>query len=293
MFQAQAVFLKGKVYVGGGNTGDHVTDSLVFEYHPHKDTWRPLPPLGTSFFGLCKLEGELVVVGGVLDTKVTAAVGVFDTFVKRWKGSLPPLDAPRHSPSCISIQSAVVVCGGVSPDGEQLSSIEVIKSDTFLWYTAGYLSRSATLCHPSAVAVHNAVYLLGGYKSSTANSSSRKVHSSSLDVLLSCAGMTPHAWSPLPATPHFQSTALRVGSCLLAVGGTSSPYSEPVHRTMHAYSHSAKAWVNVGELPYGFCHGTSVSLPNNEFYVMGGWIQPGRFKRSCKVFKGCVSTSIK
>lgn len=288
MFQGQAVHLKGKIYVGGGNTGDSITESIVFEYDPQKDFWAPLPATYISSFGLCKLEGELIVVGGVIATKVTGTVVIFDSFTKRWKESLPPLAIERRSPSCISLTSAMIVCGGVSPTGELLSSVEVMKSDTFQWYTAGYLPRSAMLCHSSPAAIHDSIYLLGGYKSSTANSSSNISHCSSVDILLSYSGMTPYTWTSIPATPHFQSTAACIGSCLLSLGGTSSAYSEPVHCSIHGFSHSANSWVYAGDLPYGFCHGMAVSLPNNQLYVMGGWVQPGKFKRSAKVYKGNV-----
>lgn len=289
MFQGQAVYLKGKIYVGGGSTGDAITDALVFEYNPQKDVWAPLPPTYLTSFGLCKLEGEIVVVGGEMNSKVTGTVGVFDSFSRRWKESLPPLENARCAPSCISTFSAIIVAGGVSPAGEFLSSVEVIKSDTFQWYTAGYLPLSAILCHSSPAVISNTIYLMGGYKSSTADSSSRITHSSSADLLLSCHGMTPNTWSSIPATPHFQSTAVGFGSCLLALGGTSSAYSDSVHRSIHAFSHSANSWVYVGDLPYGFCHGIAISLPNNELYVMGGWTQPGKLKRSCKVYKASIT----
>lgn len=289
MFQAQAVFLKGRIYIGGGNTGNLITDALVIEYNPRKDTWTPLPANNsTTSFGLCKLGGELIAVGGVVGVDVISTVVVFDSLTKRWKESLPPMDVARQSPNCLSVKSAIIVCGGVSCAGELLSSIEVIKSDTFQWYTAGYLSRSAILSHSSPLVIYDSIYLLGGYKSSTANSCSNAAHSSPIDLLLSYSGVTPFSWYPMPATPHFQSTAACIGSCLVSLGGTSSPYTSPVHRSIHAFSHSSNSWIYVGDLPYAFCHGTALSLPNNEIYVMGGWVEPGRFKRSCKVYKGCV-----
>lgn len=288
MFQGQAVYLKGSIYVGGGNTGSSITDAIVFEYNLQKDIWTPLPPTYASNFGLCKLEGELVMVGGVISAKITSSVALFDSFTKRWKESLPPLAVERRSPSCVSLHSAMIVCGGVSSTGELLSSVEVMKSDTFQWYTAGYLPRSAMLCHSSPAVIHGSIYLLGGYKSSTANSSSNISHCSSIDLLLSYSGMTPYTWTPVPDTPHFQSTAACIGSCLLSLGGTSSAYAEPVHRSIHGFSCSANAWVYAGDLPYGFCHGMAVSLPNNDLYVMGGWVQPGKFKRSAKMYKGSI-----
>jgi hypothetical protein len=288
MFQGQAVYLKGCIYVGGGDTGSSNTDALVFEYNILKDVWAPLPPSYVSNFGLCKLEGELITVGGTLGAKVIGSVALFDSFTKRWKDSLPPLLVERTSPSCLSLHSAIIACGGVSSSGEFLTSIEVMKSDTFQWHTVSYLSRSATLSHSSPAAVHGSVYLLGGYKSSTANSSSSTAHCSSVDVLLSYGGVTPYTWTPVPNTPYHQTTAACIGSCLLSLGGTTTAYSEPVHRSIYGFSCSANAWVYVGDLPYGFCHGMTVSLPNNEIYVMGGWVQPGRLKRSAKMYKGSV-----
>lgn len=288
MFQGQAISLKGKIYVGGGNTGDAATDSLIFEYSPQTDLWTPLPPTYISNFGLCKLQGELITVGGILEAKVISMAAIFDSFTKRWKDSLPSLEVPRHSPSVVSTMSAVIVCGGVSETGELLSSVEVMKSDTFQWYTAGYLSRSAILCHSSPAVIHNTIYMLGGYKSSTANSCTNSAHSSSIDPLLSYSGITPYTWATVPPTPHHQSTAVSTGSCLLSLGGTSSAYSAPVHKAMYGYSHSSNSWMYVGDLPYGFCHGMAVSLPNSQLYVMGGWVQPGRFKRSRKVYRGSI-----
>lgn len=290
MFQAQGVYIRNKLYIGGGDTGNSSTDSLVFEYNFKTKTWSALPPTPTTYFGLCKLEGELIIVGGkVGDIMTSSSVYVFDNFTKRWKDSLPSLGTPRYSPSCISTKSAIIVIGGLSACNELLSSIEVIKSDNFLWYTAGYLSRSATLCHATTVALHDSIYLLGGYESCTASSLSNSAHSCPVDIFLNHCGMIPHSWSPLPHTPHYQSTSASIGPCLVSLGGTSSAYSPPVHRSMYGYCPSTETWIFIGDLPYAFCHATAVSLPNNEIFVMGGWVQPGKYKRSCEVYHGSVT----
>lgn len=289
MFQAQGVYLRNKIYIGGGDTGDPNTDSLIFEYNYKTKSWSTLPPTASTYFGLCKLEGELISVGGKIGPLATSLVYVFDSFTKRWKDSLPCLSAARYSPSCISTQSAIIVAGGLLERDELLSSVEVLKSDTFQWYTAGYLPRSATLCNATAVALHDSVYLMGGYKSSTASSFSNSAHSSPVDILLNYCGMIPRSWSPLPPTPHYQSTAACIGPCLMSLGGTSSPYSPPVHQAMYGYCPSTETWVFVGDLPYGFCHGTAVSLPNNEIFIMGGWVQQGKHKRSCNVYHGSIT----
>ena len=291
MFQAQGVYLRKKIYIGGGNTGNCSTDSVVFEYDFKTKTWSGLPPSPVTYFGLCKLEGELVIVGGKLhDVTPSSSVYVFDNFTKRWRDSLPSLNVARYSPSCISTQSAIIVVGGLSFDNEIPSCIEVIKSDTFQWYTAGYLSRSATLCHATAMTINDTLYLLGGYKSFTANSSSNFTHSSPVNIFLNYCGMIPHLWSSLPSTPHHQSTPARIGPCLLSLGGTNKAYSLPVHQSMYGYCTSSKTWIFVAHLPYAFCHATAVSLPNNEIFIMGGWVRPGKYKRTCEVYLGSVSS---
>lgn len=291
MFQAQGVYLRKRLYIGGGNTGDHFTDMLVFQYNPLSNKWVALPPTLVTCFGLCKLEGELVAVGGLVGNKASTFVSIFDSFTKRWKDSLPPLENARHSPSCTSVTSAIIVAGGVSPEGEPVSSVEVLKSDTFQWYTASYLSRSASLSHLSISSLGDTVYVLGGYQSTTASSSSRVVHSCPLELLLSYSGMTPYAWLSMPDTPNLQSTAASLGACLLSLGGTTTAYTPPVHQSIHAFSPATNSWLHVGELPYAFCHGTAVSLPNNELFVMGGWVQPGKTKRSKSVYRGSVTMS--
>ena len=290
MFQAQSVVIGNKVYVGGGNTGDGETDSLVFEYSPLEDKWSYLPPAPVTLFGLGQLLGELIIVGGKVQQNVYNCVYVFDRFTRRWKDSLPPLGTARYVPTCISLSYALLVSGGLSEDNKVLSSIEMIDCDNFEWLVAGYLSRPATLGYTSAVAVQDSLYFLGGYKASTANSVTNLAHTASLANLTSPAGISPYVWKCLPATPHFQSTAASMGSCIVVVGGSSSPYMLPVHSSIYAYSQSSDSWIKIGNLPYAGCHVTMATLSSGELLVFGGWVRPGEFKRSQAVYRGIIST---
>ena len=286
MFQAQGVYLDNKIYIGGGNTGYSNTDSLVSEYNLKTKSWSTLAPTIATYFGLCKLDGEIICVGGKVDQEVISSVFNFDSFTKRWKRSLPSLITDRYFPSCISTESAIIVFGGLTEGGELLSSIEVMKSDSYEWFTTGYLPRSAILCHSTPVVINDSIYLLGGYKSITANSFSNSVYSCPIDVLLNTCGIIPNTWSPLPSTPHYQSTTTKIGPCLIALGGTDSAFSPPVYESIYGYSPSMEAWNFIGELPYAFCHGTAVSLPNDDIFIMGGWIEQGKHKGSHNVYHG-------
>ena len=290
MFQAQSIVIGNKVYVGGGNTGDSETDALVFEYSPSEDKWNILPPAPITLFGLGQLLGELVIVGGKVQQNVYNCVYVFDRFTRRWKDSLPPLSTARYVPTCVSLSYALLVCGGLSDDNKVLSSIEMIDCDNFEWQVAGYLSRPSTLCYTSAVVIQDFLYFLGGYKNSTANSVTNSAHTASLTHLTSPAGISPYVWKSLPPTPHYQSTAASLGSCILAIGGTGMPYMLPVHNSIYAYSQNSESWIKIGDLPYAGCHMTVTTLPSGELLVFGGWVRPGEFKRSHAVYRGTVAT---
>ena len=55
-----------KVYVGGGDTHIVVNDDdyLIREYSPTDERWSTLPPAPVRLFGMGKLNGQLVIVGG-------------------------------------------------------------------------------------------------------------------------------------------------------------------------------------------------------------------------------------
>ena len=293
MFQAQSIVINGKVYVGGGITGDNATDCLVFEYNRVKDTWDVLPPAPVSLFGLGQLLGELVIVGGKQGNKATNNSYVYDENARRWKHSIPPMCNARYAPAVVSHHSSMMACGGLTEDNEGevecVTTVEVINTDTYQWYIASYLPRSACLSISSCVTIHDSCYLIGGYRYTTANSASKVAHYTSLTSLLSNVGLTPYGWKPLTSTPHMQTTAACLGGCLLAIGGTSSPYTMPVQKSIHAYSSSTKTWIYIGDLPYGCCHCSAVSLPGGELLVVGGWVQPGESKRSVSVYRGNIT----
>lgn len=289
MFQAQSIVIGNKVYVGGGNTGDDEANSLIFEYNITEDSWNILPPVPVTLFGLGQLLGEVVVVGGKVQQNVYDCVYVFDRFTRRWKDSLPAMNTARCVPTCLSLTFGLLVCGGFSDTNKALSSIEMIDCDNFEWQVAGYLSRPATLCYSTAVSDNDSLFFLGGYRASTANSASNVAHTASLTHITSPSGISPYVWKRLPPTPHFQSTAGLISSCIVAVGGSSSPYQLPVYNSVYVYSTSSDTWIKVGELPYAACHVTVTSLPTGEILVLGGWVKPGEFKRSYSVYKGSIS----
>lgn len=282
-----------KVYVGGGVTSDTSSDHLAFEYDTRDDKWTVLPPAPTTLFGVGQLEGELIIVGGKEGLKISNSVYNFDRFTQRWKESLPKLSNAQYAPTVISEQSCLLVTAGIRKDamGELtvVNAVEVINTESFQWYTAGYLPRSACLSFQSTTTIDNDCYIAGGYKSLTALSATKSSHIASLSMLLSTYSRTPYSWRQLPQMPQLQSTVANLRGCLLALGGTNNPYTLPVNSSVHTYCPETESWVTVGSLPYPCCHCTAVTLPSGEVLVLGGWVQPGEEKRSQSVYRGNVS----
>ena len=293
MFQAKSVVIDGKVYVGGGLTEDSITDHIVFEYDPVLDSWSALPPLPVVLFGIGQLLGELVIIGGKCDLKVSGDVYVFDRQTYRWKQSLPSLINARYSPAVVSHQANLLVCGGLEDGGmgepTVVSSVEVLNTERFQWYVGGYLPHSASVYSSSCVVIHDTCYLVGGYRATTATSASQSTNSAALSVLLSPDVVSPYAWKPLADTPYLQTTAASLGGCLLALGGTKSAYMMPVQRSIHAYSPTTKSWIFIGNLPSASCHSTAVTLLSGELLIIGGWVKPGENKRSLDVYRGSIT----
>ena len=58
---AQAVVIRGIVYVGGGSTNIMVVDDdyLIQQYSPTDDRWYTLPPAPVYYFGMGELNGSV------------------------------------------------------------------------------------------------------------------------------------------------------------------------------------------------------------------------------------------
>ena len=66
-------------------------------------------------FGLGQVNGKLVAVGGEKksDFRATNEVYTYDERSRKWKQTIPPMPTARYSTGVLSLQSALVVAGGV------------------------------------------------------------------------------------------------------------------------------------------------------------------------------------
>ena len=186
--------INGKVYCGGMTAASGYF--LVYCYDPTEDKWTILPPLPVRGFGLGQVNGKLVAVGGeerigLISNKVYTS----NERLRTWKRTIPPMPTARKGVSVLSLQSALIVAGGLTPS-MYFDAVEIFKPDTSQWYRTDPLPTAC--CHKSMVAIGSTCYALGGY---TEGSFFNEAHCASVDDLLDSAvpanqtGMATHMYS--------------------------------------------------------------------------------------------------
>ena len=163
--EPSTTIINGQVYCGGG--GPFVEDESylynVYRYDPSQDSWTTLLPLPVRFFGLGQVSGELVAVGGKRSNeRRVSQVSLYNKLLNTWNDSIPPMPTPRDCPSVLSLQTALLVAGGVRPSLSYTGAVELFKPDIWQWYTSDPLP---TPCRNMSLSLSfgSTLYALGGY----------------------------------------------------------------------------------------------------------------------------------
>ena len=266
--------------------------NIVFCYDPSQDKWTTLPPLSISWFGLGQVNDKLVAVGGrdELTTSATDRMYTYDDLSQSWKQTIPLMPTARWSPGVLSLQSALVVAGGLTSVTKtgffgrtltvitSLDTIEIFKPDISQWYRTDPLP---TACHDvSLVAIGNTCYALGGCPNDGTFSGLNQALYASVDDLLGNAvpaNQTTHsgssdtqsAWKTLPNTPTYHPPAAVLAGKLITLGRRSIFRDDEIY----VYVTSTNTWAHCGELalPVRRSHIISVSvLSPVEIIVIAG-----------------------
>ena len=271
--RTKTIVTNGKVYCGGGLTGGD--EHIIYCYDPSQDKWTTLPPLPVRWFGLGQVNGQLVAVGGQkkIDKKETNQVHTYDERSRKWKQTTPPMPTARWAPGVLSLQSALVVAGGVMPT----SAVDIFKLDISQWYRADPLPRG---CYNiSLVAIGNICYALAGI---TSGLYLNQALYASVDDLLGNAvpaNQTTHSgssdtqstWKTLPNTPTYQPAAAVLAGNLLAIGGKETSGGGADMKEVYMYSPSTNSWIYISDLPAPRSVTTAAVLSSTEVLVIGGW----------------------
>lgn len=281
-FYPQAVVLKGKVYVGGGNTSesDVNQNTVVSCYDIERDQWSEMPRYfdNIMFFAMITINEELVLVGGrrPYTAKVSRTLGVWSESVRRWTHGvkIPPmcvLLTARDAATAVAYNNRwLVVVGGRDDHYQSLSEVDIIDLTNHQSYHGAPLPQPAHKM--TAAVVGNTLVLLGGADSCSVVLN--KVFSVKLDDLISHAVSFKFAsesispWQTLPDTPVAFSTALAFNGNLLAIGGYK-------RNLIHLFDPSTRTWIEAGQLLINRHNCACAVLPSGDIFIAGGAMTSG------------------
>ena len=252
------------MYVGGGDTGyGSGSDQLVMTYDISTGKWATLPPYRAQLgFAMTAINNQLVLVGGI----ISKVLRVWDADNKQWTHPYPEMLTARSHCSAVVNKNWLVVAGGESTDGEDISSVEVMNTNSKQWYAGPPTPEPWSFMRTAVVG--DMCYFMGGFISGVCTD---KVYTVSLSALTS--GITSKEArknkSPMWSEIFIQliySTPLSISGSLLAVGGRD-------HKTMttiHLYQPTTGKWETVGDLPTPRQNCICAKITDKELLVAGG-----------------------
>ena len=257
------------VYVGGCGES-----KMVYIYAENK--WNSLPKCPVMCFGLGKLFGRVLTVGGIASKKVTADVYMFSKESQEWVKGIPPMPTARSFPTIVSHESAIAACGGFgvySPnDKVETDKVEVLKGDSCQWFTKAPLPSPRSRLQSTIVG--NFCYFLGGYIFFKQLDRSKSVWCVTLEDLFDTTSpkyQEPDLWQSLPDCPTMIPASANLGGALVTIGGTTG---RDICNTVCAYARSTQSWVGLGNLPsHCICAGAA-SLQDGKVMLIGGSTGP-------------------
>ena len=198
---------------------------------PLKNNWSELPKCPNCDFSLAMVNNLLTAIGGTTPNgdQCTSSLLSFTDMI--WTERFPPMPTKRWLTAVVCCGRSLMVAGGIGEGFKNLSTVEVMDTETLQWSTASSLPHplhqaTATLCGYQ-------IYMLGGFYRS--NKSSKSVFTCSLTALLqsfqSKSGSLgtqmktlslasgPKVWRQLANIPVVHSVCASLHGHLVAVGG--------------------------------------------------------------------------
>ena len=276
MEYAQAVVIRGIVYVCGGGSSSFDDGYLIQQYSPTDDRWSTLPPAPVRWFGIGELNGQLVIVGGRTRRVVTRKV---HSSTQKWVESIAPMPTARDRPAVFSQPSCLTVVGGRDQHGTCLSDVEIFMPHASQWHKT--TSPAPSPLYRMTTTVINNKCFIAEYDSTKIYQLCVSLHQTTTD-----SSNTPQViteWTNLCDLPHEGCGLGSINGCLLAVGG--GEWRNPI-TTIFGFPPITNTWKTVGELPEPRRVCTTVLLPTGELLVMGGW--DGPVSRTNKVWRAAI-----
>ena len=247
-------------------------ECTVYCYNPLQNQWSTLPPFNFRRFGLGHIEGKLVAVGGVKQRPSRERTNEVYEFIEatgKWKKAYLPMPTARSSTVVFSLESALIVAGGVGERKASENIVEIFKANELQWYRAGKLPIAVH--NMSGVLLNTDLYFIGGIR--VGATYSQVLRSSVADLIKNAVPahessqkadndiMSP--WKALPDIPTNKTAITSLAGLLITLGGEEN--------AIHMYSPSINSWINVGSLPALRLLTTINVLSPTEILMIGGF----------------------
>jgi hypothetical protein len=259
---AEAVWLKDKVYVGGGPALGSKRDlARLHIYTPATDTWTTLDT-PVYCFGLTTYHSQLVLVGGrkYVAGELTNKLRTLSED-GQWQETLPPMPAPWTYASAVSHGDHLLVIGNDYPTNK------IYVYNGHHWASAQHPPQLLYFIKSTVFDGHWYVMGRGGM-----------VYSASLDSLLaSCqpseTSQPSSLWKRLTDVPSEWCCPAVFGNRLVAVGRSTGT---TLKSSLYAYSSLTQSWVHMADplisstIIIYTTTPCAVLLPSNELMIVSG-----------------------
>ena len=251
--------------------------NIVMEYDTLSGEWATLPPYRTCYFGMAKINNQLVLVGGLEHDNKVKFLGAWRPESQEWTHPYPDMPTASIQCSAVSYERWLVVTGGWYK-----KSVEIMDTIDKQWYSAPSTPISWIMMKTATVG--DTCYFMGGFTAEGfAAFDTDMVYSVSLSTLTSqllnpsSAQGERSIWKEVSGLQLTLSTPLSINGSLLALGGQKD--CEPV-TAIHLYQPETGEWLKVGNVPPQHDECTSVMISDREILVAGGRYREIKNKRT-------------
>jgi len=256
-----AVFLDGKVYIGGGEKLLLLPLYQIDVYDVGSDTWGSSIVTQLCYFAMTTLDNKLIIAGGIdHEGDPTNQIFTLNSDVLKM---YTKMKRPRCCAAAVGHQKMLLIMGG-KVGREVLSSTELYDSRTGEWSVCENIPQPHYWLQ--TVVVGNTIYMLGGFGKDRCYS--LKVFSACLDTLsshtLQWNSEKPTLWGRSAPTPIF-------GSHVLLFGGVKKVFDGYLcTKSVYMLNNANRDWELVDRTPSTRDGVSVVNVADDKVIVLGG-----------------------
>ena len=166
---AEAVHLKGEVYVFGCFDDDNSPIMFVEKYSPSSNAWNKVAVMydGRKFFCACAFMDKIFIIGGFLRYLYGNCVSInsclqFDTKDNTWKEVAGMSEERRHV-ACAVFEGNIVVSGGEDDNYRVMNTVDLNTVESYDVVAGKWSSMPNTInrhSHHSLLAIRNKLFVI-------------------------------------------------------------------------------------------------------------------------------------